>query len=237
MQNLVPRELKDYYYSGAINPSSSDSKIQLAENMLINIDELQGMRSGAMENLKALITDKEVKTRRPYARVHEPHPHRASFVGSANSTDFLSDVTGNRRFLPFEVTSIDNSGVVSMDNVYAQAKHLFNNGFRHWFNQDEIAMINVNNEAFKTSSMEEDTLLKCIEPCDENDEKVQFGTTTEIMNILISYAPIRVNNGSIQRLGRLLKNKYRFKNVKRGNVHGYFYKNKKTIPGYIPEKE
>jgi hypothetical protein len=104
--------------------------------------------------------------------------------------------------------------------------------------KDEIIMINENSEAFKTNSMEEDTLLKCIEPCDEHDENAQFGTTTEIMSILVAYEPkIRVSNSSIQKLGRLLKNKYRFKNAKKGNVYGYFYKKKNIISGYVPVNE
>jgi len=235
MEKLVPKELKEYYYEGTIYPSSSDSKIQLAENMLINIDELQGLYHKTMEDLKALITTKEVKVRRPYATIHEPLPHRASFVGSANSTDFLSDVTGNRRFLCFEVLSIDNSGVISMNDVYAQAKHLFESGFRYWFNQEEIALINENSEGFKTNSMEEDTLLKCIEPCEEHNENAQFGTTTEIMSILVAYEPkIRVNQSSLQKLGKLLSNKYEFRKVKKGGVYGYFYKRKNIISRYVP---
>jgi predicted P-loop ATPase len=231
MQNLIPKQLKDYYYAGAINPSSSDSKIQLAENMLINIDELQGLRYGIMEELKALITTKEIKVRRPYASIHEVLPHRASFVGSANSTDFLSDITGNRRFLCFEIISINNNAI-NIDNVFAQALYLFKDGFRYWFNQEEIELVNENNESFRPNSLEEETLKKHLDSCDENDESVLFGSATEIINILTTIeSKIKVNNSSIQRVGRLLT-KHKFKKLKKNGVYVYAYKQKIIEVGY-----
>ena len=48
-----------------------------------------------------------VKYRMPYDKYVEEHPHLASFVASVNGNDFLTDPTGSRRFLPFEVLSID----------------------------------------------------------------------------------------------------------------------------------
>ena len=37
IRRLIPEELKEYYYEGIINPNNKDDKIQLTENMLINI--------------------------------------------------------------------------------------------------------------------------------------------------------------------------------------------------------
>ena len=82
-----------------------------------------------------------VKYRMPYDKHVEEHPHMASFVASVNGNDFLTDPTGSRRFLPFEVLSIDidRAKAVSMDAVYAEAKSLLQSGYRYWFNDEEIA--------------------------------------------------------------------------------------------------
>lgn len=50
----------------------------------------------------------------------------ASFVASVNGNDFLTDPTGSRRFLPFEVLAIDieRAKEISMDAVYTEAKAL-----------------------------------------------------------------------------------------------------------------
>ena len=223
LNKLIPAELNNYYFTGAINPNNKDSQIQLAENMIINIDELQGLRSADMEAMKALVTAKEIKIRRPYAVMHETLPHRASFVGSVNSPQFLSDVTGNRRFLCFEVKSIQFEHDVPMDKVFAQAVHLFRNGFQYWFTKDDVEFLNKNNENFRIRNLEEDLLLKHYEPCSEDDEQRVFMTTTEIMNTLAKSAGINFDGRNTYRLGKVLSS-CGFIRAKKRNVYGYYLK-------------
>jgi predicted P-loop ATPase len=45
-------------------------------------------------DLKNLITTSVVKYRRPYDRYINEYPHLASFMGSINEIDFLTDPTG-----------------------------------------------------------------------------------------------------------------------------------------------
>ena len=61
-------------------------------------------------------------------------------MASVNGNDFLTDPTGSRRFLPFEVLSIDIDRAiwVNMDRVYAEARTLLSSGFRYWFDEAEI---------------------------------------------------------------------------------------------------
>lgn len=227
LNNLVPKELGSYHFTGAINPNNKDSQIQLAENMLINIDELQGLRANDIEALKALITSKDIKIRRPYAEYHNNMPHRASFVGSVNSQHFLSDVTGNRRFLCFEVNSIQYDHNISLDKVYAQAIQLFKDGFRYWFSQKDIEVLNMNNEDFRIRNMEEELLFKYFEPCEENDDKKLFMTTTDIMNTLAKLADIRTDGRNIYRLGKILS-QFGFIRLKKKSQYGYYLKYKET---------
>lgn len=224
INNLVPERLREYYYAGAINPNHPDSKIQLAENMLVNVDELQGLTPKGIEDLKALVTIRDIKVRRPYASIHESLPHRASFAGSVNSTDFLSDTTGNRRFLCFEVESIDYEHNIPIDNVLSQALFLFRNGFRFYLNKEEILQLNVHNEAFVRRSLMEDILIKWCVPCEEDDSSALFGSTTEILSALnLMDAKIRVDDRNLQKLGKALK-KHQYQRVKRRGVYVYAYK-------------
>ncbi|MFV0330881.1 MAG: VapE domain-containing protein [Dysgonomonas sp.] len=233
LNNLVPKELEKYHFTGAINPNNKDSQIQLAENMLINIDELQGLRANDIEALKALITSKDIKIRRPYAVNHDNLPHRASFVGSVNSQHFLSDVTGNRRFLCFEVSSIQYDHDVLLDKVYAQAKYLFENGFQYWFSQEDIATLNLSNEDFRIRNMEEELLFKYFEPCEKDDEQAVFLATTEIMNTLAKLADIKFDGRNVFRLGKILS-QFGFIKDKVKNRYGYYLKFKEsdTDTGY-----
>ena len=231
LNNLVPATLKNYYFTGAIDPKNKDSLIQLSENMLINIDELQGLKSSDIHALKALITAKEVKIRRPYAVNHESLPHRASFVGSVNSREFLSDVTGNRRFLCFEVLSIEYNHGIPLDKVYAQAASLFRSGFQYWFDKEDVEFLNQNNEDFRIRPMEEELLLKYFDPCTEDDELKQFMTPTEMMNTMAKLADINFDGRNVYRLGKIL-NQHGYIRLKKKGVYGYYVKPKASSIGY-----
>jgi predicted P-loop ATPase len=71
--------------------------------------------------------------RKAYGHNNETMPRRASFAGSVNTAQFLNDSTGSRRFLCFEVEEIQYQHDVDINMIYAQALHLFNEGFRYWF--------------------------------------------------------------------------------------------------------
>ena len=111
--------------------------------------------------LKNLITINSVKYRRPYDKLINEYPHLASFCASVNGNEFLTDVSGSRRFLPFEVVKIDINEIKKIDitNVWKQAKDLFKSGFRYWFNDEEIQELNKRNENFNVISIEEELIL------------------------------------------------------------------------------
>lgn len=139
---LCPPALHGYSYTGKIYPQEKDTLTYIGQNLIVNIDDqLKALNKRDENELKNLITCPMVKYRMPYDKYVEEHPHLASFVASVNGNDFLTDPTGSRRFLPFEVLSIDieRAKAISMDNVYAEAKALLKSGFRYWFDDDEIA--------------------------------------------------------------------------------------------------
>lgn len=96
--------------------------------------------------------------RRPYGRRQENLPRRASIVASVKKDDFLVDETGNRRFLIFDVESVQWDHKIDMDSVYAQAYALFKQpgGFKFWFDDNEITEINKINSSYRTKSTEEE---------------------------------------------------------------------------------
>ena len=65
-----------------------------------------------------------VKSRMPYDKYVEEHPHLASFVASVNGNDFLTDPTGSRRFLPFEALSIDVEKAKRMGEALKKAGYI-----------------------------------------------------------------------------------------------------------------
>jgi predicted P-loop ATPase len=202
--NLVPPQLKEYCFSGTINPSNKDTLVQLSECMLINLDELENLNRTELGTIKELITKASIRIRRPYAYTSESMPRRASFAGSVNGKEFLSDTTGSRRFLCFETTDIDYHHTVMLDCVYAQAIHLFQNGYQYWFSAADIDAININNEQFRSMSMEEELLLAYFKPCNENEADYLF-STTELLSWLSDRERINVTDAAKQKMGKSLK--------------------------------
>lgn len=204
IEKLMPIELKQYIFSGTINPNNKDTLIHLAECMLINLDELENLNKTEIGSLKELITKTHIRMRKAYGHNNENMPRRASFAGSVNTAQFLNDTTGSRRFLCFELENIEYQHSVDINLCYAQAHKLYQSGFRHWFNQEEIKEINANNEQYQIMSPEEELLLTWYEPATKETANA-FLKTTEIAVRLSIVANININDSTVNKLGKALK--------------------------------
>ena len=228
---LCPPALHGYSYTGKIYPQEKDTLTYIGQNLIVNIDDqLKALNKRDENELKNLITCPMVKYRMPYDKYVEEHPHLASFVASVNGNDFLTDPTGSRRFLPFEVLSIDieRAKAISVNNVYAEAKALLKSGFRYWFDDDEIAELYRESEDFQVQTAEMELLLRCFEKPTE-DESYSLMTTTEILTYLGVYThqPLVA-----KRMGEALKKAGYIKVSKRrnGGTPIYAYKIRKILP-------
>ena len=228
---LCPPALHGYSYTGKIYPQEKDTFTYIGQNLIVNIDDqLKALNKRDENELKNLITCPMVKYRMPYDKYVEEHPHLASFVASVNGNDFLTDPTGSRRFLPFEVLSIDieRAKAISMNNVYAEAKALLKSGFRYWFDDDEIAELYRESEDFQVQTAEMELLLRCFEKPTE-DESYSLMTTTEILTYLGIYThqPLVA-----KRMGEALKKAGYIKVSKQRNGSSpiYVYKIRKILP-------
>lgn len=218
IEKLIPKPLKDYMFSGTINPNNKDTLIHLAECMLINLDELENLNRTEIGTLKELITKTHIRMRKAYGHNNETLPRRASFAGSVNTAQFLNDTTGSRRFLCFEVEHIEYTHNIDINQAYAQARQLYKDGFRYWFNQEEIKEINLNNEQYQIRSPEEELLLTWFEIADR-DTANNFLNTTQIATKLAERAKLNITDGTVMKLGKALKK------------HGYLRLSKKN--GYV----
>ena len=156
---LLPPELKRYFYTKTnANRMSKDDLLTLAQYGLVCCEELDTMRPAELNQLKAVVTMPSIDERAAYAHFHEHRKHIASFCGTGNNPQFLSDPTGNRRWLPFEVESIisPRDNPFDYDAIYAEAYTLYKSGFRYWFEKDEIQELNRHNRKFETPRLEQE---------------------------------------------------------------------------------
>lgn len=216
LNSLVPNSLSNYSYNGTINPRNKDTLVYLSECMLIILDELEILNKKQLGSLKQLVTNPSIRLRRPYSRNADNLLRRASFCGSINATEFLTDSTGNRRFLCFEVTKIDYQSKVDLNGVYAQALHLYNDGFQYWFDDADIQECEENNRKFTVVSMEEELLLSILSA----GESTSTYTTTDIAKIIAKTCDVPFTSLNIRSLGIAL-NKHNFIKTKIRGIQKY----------------
>lgn len=219
MEKLMPTQLKEYIFSGTINPNNKDTLIHLAECMLINLDELENLNRSEIGSLKEIITKTHIRMRKAYGHNNENMPRRASFAGSVNTAQFLNDTTCSRRFLCFEVENIEYTHNIDIHKVYAQALKLYKENFRHWFNQEEIKEINANNEQYQLRSPEEELLLTWFNVADRETAN-NFLTTTQIAVVLSEKAKMNITDSTVHKLGKALK-KHGYLRLKKSGVYAY----------------
>ncbi len=133
---LLPPELKMYFYTKTnANRMGRDDLLTLAQYALVCCEELDTMKPAELNQLKAAVTMPSIDERAAYAHFHEHRQHIASFCGTGNNVQFLSDETGNRRWLPFEIERITSPREMPFDyeGIYSQAYALYQEGFQYWF--------------------------------------------------------------------------------------------------------
>ena len=181
-RHLLPPQLRMYFWENAHNSfASKDDHLALAENCLVEIEEIDLQNPRDISELKALATSEKVKERRPYARFREEKHRLASFCGSGNQQRFLSDDTGNRRWLCFKVSHIDDPRTwgIDYDQLYAQLRDELRQGFRYWFDPQEQRIVERQNQAFRIESDEEQLIRTRLRP-PRADEKITLMNAASI---------------------------------------------------------
>jgi hypothetical protein len=120
----------DYHVEGPIKPDDKDDRIRLIRNLTWEVGELGATtRRADVEALKSFVALQQVTVRKPYGRSDMEKPALASLIGTINpsGSGFLTDTTGNRRFVIVELTSIDRGYTSLLDpaQIWAQAVALY----------------------------------------------------------------------------------------------------------------
>ena len=216
---LLPPPLKQYFYTKTnANRMPKDDILTLAQYALVCCEELDTMRPAELNQLKAAVTMPSIDERAAYAHYHEHRKHIASFCGTGNSTQFLSDPTGNRRWLPFEVESIvsPRDHPFHYEGIYAQALALFKSGFQYWFTKEEIQELNHHNRQFETPHLERE-LVSLYFRVPMESENGMFMTSARAIQIIGTGISQKLNP---TRVG-LAFNELGFQRVRYHGIRGY----------------
>jgi predicted P-loop ATPase len=113
-------------------PLAADSKEVIERTSgkwIIEAAELEGIKSGRVEKLKAFLSRQIDVARLAYARQATERPRSFVIVGTTNLGTYLRDLTGNRRFWPVKVSAFDVQALLmNRDQLWAEASEVESSG-------------------------------------------------------------------------------------------------------------
>lgn len=122
---------RPYFQNFTDTYQEKDMFMQISKNIIINISEFDKLNRQHPGMVKDLISRETAQFRPSHMQHVDDFLMRASFIGSTNAADFLTDRTGNRRFWifkNFKINSFRYSKHLGPD-ILAQAMVLKRDGF------------------------------------------------------------------------------------------------------------
>ena len=208
---ILPPVLATYFTDKFDLSGKANHEYPMSRFALINMDEFDRFSSTELVRLKNLMQKRMMMMRRPYSSFYECAARMASFIGTSNTTELLSDPSGARRFLCVEVErSIDCDTPVEYDQLYAQLVAEVHAGLDYYMDKETEAAVEVRNRAFYRSSALREAFVSLFDFCpasagvEDADGEWTWMTATEIFCVLQKTMGQRVLTGSSVQLGKQL---------------------------------
>ena len=166
-------------------------------------DELERIASD--ESLKHLLQKPVANLRKPYGSTIREMRRYASFIGTSNQKDLLSDPSGSRRFICIEVTGpIDTNVTINYRQLYAQALNAVAKGERYWLDDADEAILKRTNREFEQLTPLEQLFHSHFRAAEE-DEEGQWMMPMQILSALQTKTRDRLAINKVAVFGRTLK--------------------------------
>ena len=129
----------EYFGDQLPHMASKDSSSYLKGKWCVELAELDFKRKTEVETIKAFISRLTENYRPAFGREEIEVDRTCVFIGTTNSDNYLSDETGNRRFLPIKTTSIDIGNLGGhRDRLWAAAAHAYDKGEQYWLTSEVV---------------------------------------------------------------------------------------------------
>lgn len=217
---LLPPELRFGYTDSIDFQSKQDAERSLGRFFLINLDEFDQISVNQQGFLKHLLQKPVANLRKPYGSTIQEIRRYASFIGTSNQKDLLTDPSGSRRFICIEVTApIETNVTINYKQLYAQAMSALYKGERYWLNDEDEGLLKQSNSEFeKISPLEQ--LFLCYFSSPSGDKKGEWLTPMEILAYLQTKTKERLSINQVGHFGRTLqKQNISSRKVSRGTLY------------------
>ena len=221
---LLPMELRQYYLDHLNLSNKFDKEMALANNLLVNLDELEAIRPSQHSALKQTLSKSKVNGRPIYGCAQEDRPRFASFVATTNNPHPLTDPTGSRRYICLQIPDgqyIDNTGEIDYGQLYAQVVYeLTVAKTPYWFSNDEVARIQQLNQNYLVKKDIAEMVEACFRKPKEGEAAKLMNSKMLLSHIQKAYPSVDINHGNKVRVGQAM------------NLLGYEFNDRGNVPFY-----
>lgn len=218
-KSLLPSVLQRYYMDKVDLTSQGNVERRLAEMGLLNLDEFDKYSPTKMPLLKNLMQMASLSLCKAYQKNYRSLPRIASFIGTSNRKDLLTDPTGSRRFICVVVEHPIGCKAIEYEQLYAQLKEEVLSGERYWFTKEEEQELQRNNLSFYRQGPVEDVLRSCYRSV-EKGEECELLSAADIFQCLKKKNPAAMRGANPASLAQILVTVgIERKHTKFGNVY------------------
>jgi predicted P-loop ATPase len=197
----------EFYASIKLDDHDADTSRLLRGTLVAELEELRGLNSRAVEEIKAWITKRHEKWVPKYREFATTFGRRNLFFGTTNEDEFLADPTGERRWLPGKCGHLDTSWIVAnRDQLWAEGMSMFLLDGIDWEQAETLARLE--HEQFKVSDGWTPYVARWLH--DESDVRgkpIEWPHihTHEALSGALGMAPGAINKGQEMRMGKVLR--------------------------------
>ncbi len=162
-RQLVPPELQAYYTERLDVSEAGHFQEQLISKYLINLDECDMLMTNEkkMASLKNILTMKEPCYRKLFTNSFVKRQRSASFIGTSNQLDILSDPSGSRRVGVYLIEKPLDKIPMNHEQFYAQLKAEVERGELLYLTHEQEEIIQEYNKQFYPVSEPEELFNRC----------------------------------------------------------------------------
>lgn len=130
-----------WFYDSDLNLHDKDSSLNLQGQWIVEMGELANISKADVRQIKSYVVREVDKVRPPYGKRMVESPRQCVFFGTTNDDAYLKDKSGNRRFLPIEVSTIDLKSLrKDRDQLWAEALIAYDFGEDLFFTKEIEAL-------------------------------------------------------------------------------------------------
>jgi hypothetical protein len=189
LRQLLPKCL-DFTYEGPItSPKDKEMIRRMSSNLMYIDDEMSGKNKNDNKYIKAVLSSKVLSFRLNFGVFDKKLPRRASFFGTTNELEILTDTTGNRRQIILSIKKINFDLYNSIDKMalfgqlYKEYQELTDDtGYR--LTGQEVLELNEYSKHFFIKTPLQEVIESNFIPATKGQKDVLYYTSTDIINAL-----------------------------------------------------